>query len=378
MRTATLIAALILPWLILPAAAQDRAPDRETRLRSMERHIQRLQGELDRLQVRERGVLGQLSRIDAEISLREAQLEETGFRLEELDRQIATREATAAGLEAVQADRETYLSFRMREVYKQGPGTTLRRSLITGEVEEFLEGLRYASFLSERDARVIREYRADAQKLRSEQDALVGERERQAAIREQARRARNRLVSGRRERTGFLSRLRKDSDVRKSALTELEEAASELTDLVEDLAVPAEDAVVDMHSFRGLLDLPVDGRITEKFGQIVHPRFKTKVPHPGLDIEADQGRRITGIFDGTVVYAAWLRGYGLTVILDHGSGLVSIYSHASVLLVEKGEKVLRGQVIGQVGETGSLKGPFLYFELRENGKAVDPAPWFRR
>ena len=376
MRARWLILALVLPGLMLPATGQERAPDRETRLRAMERHIDRLQGELDRLQSRERGVLGQLSRIDAEISLREAQLEGTAIRLAELDGQIGAREAVAAGIESAQTDRETYLSFRLREMYKQGPGNSFRRSLLTGEVEEFLEGLRYASFLSERDARVIREYRIDAERLRQEQAALVAERERQRMIRTEAQRARNRLVSGRKERSGFLTRLRNDSNVRKSALGELEEAAGELTDLVSGLANDPSTGV-DMHTFRGLLDLPVDGKITERFGQIVHPRFKTKVPHPGLDIEADQGRKITGIFDGTVVYAAWLRGYGLTAILDHGSGLVSIYSHASVLLVEKGEKVLRDQVIGQVGETGSLKGPFLYFELRENGRAIDPAPWFR-
>jgi septal ring factor EnvC (AmiA/AmiB activator) len=375
-RTRGLILALVLPWLLLPVAAQDRAPDREARLKALERHIDRLQGELDRLQVRERGVLGQLSRIDAEIALREAQLEETGVRLDELQEQIEVREGVAAELETVQANRETYLAFRLREMYKQGPGNNFRRSLISGDVEDFLEGLRYASFLSERDAKVIGEYRTDAERLRSEQAILVTERERQQAIRGEATRARDRLVSGRRERSGFLTRLREDATVRKSALGELEEAATELTDLVEDLATD-EAAVVDMHTFRGLLDLPVNGRITERFGQIVHPRFKTKVPHPGLDIEADQGQRITAIFDGTVVYSAWLRGYGLTAILDHGSGLVSIYGHASVLLVEKGEKVLRGQVIGQVGETGSLKGPFLYFELRQNGKAIDPGPWFR-
>ncbi|MBD3866506.1 MAG: peptidoglycan DD-metalloendopeptidase family protein [Acidobacteria bacterium] len=376
MRIPSLILALVLPGLLVPAAGQERAPDRETRLRAVERHIVRLQGELDRLQARERGVLGQLSRIDAEITLREAQLQQTGIRMGELEEQIEAREAVAADLATIQANRETYLSFRVREMYKQGPGNSFRRSMISGDVEAFLEGLRYASFLSERDAKVIREYRTDAERLRSEQAILVTERERQQAVRTEAQRARNRLVSGRRDRSSFLTRLRKDSNVRKSALGELEEAAGELTNLVEDLATD-QLAVVDMHTFRGLLDLPVDGAITERFGEIVHPRFKTRVPHPGLDIEADQGRRITGIFDGTVVYAAWLRGYGLTAILDHGDRLVSIYSHASVLLVEKGEKVLRGQVIGQVGETGSLKGPFLYFELRENGKAIDPAPWFR-
>ena len=376
MRARGLILALILAALMLPAVGQERAPDRETRLRVMKRHIDRLQQELDRLHSREKGVLGQLSRIEAEVALREAQLEETGIRLSELEEQIEVREATAAGIEAAQANREKYLSFRLREMYKQGPGLTFRRSLFTGEVEEFLSGLRYASFLSERDSRVIREHRADAGRLREELTALESERARQEKVGKEAERARSLLVAGRKERTSFLTRIRDDARVRQSALVELELAAGELTDLVEGLISP-DAAAVDMHKFHGLLDLPVDGRITGRFGQIVHPRFKTKVPHPGLDIEAEQGMRITGIFDGTVVYAAWLRGYGLTAILDHGSGLVSIYSHASVLLVEKGEKVLRGQVIGQVGETGSLKGPFLYLELREDGRAIDPAPWFR-
>ena len=376
MRTGTLILALLLAVFMLPAASEERAPDRETRLQAMERHIDRLQQELDRLHSREKGVLGQLSRIEVEVALRQAQMKETGIRLLELGAQIAAREATAAGLEAAQEDRERYLSFRLREMYKQGPGMTFRRSLFTGEVEEFLSGLRYASFLNERDSRVIQEHRADALLLREELAALESERARQERVRKEVEEARSRLVAGRKERTGFLTRLRNDARVRKSALSELELAAGELTDLVEGLVSP-DTTAVDMRKFHGLLDLPVDGRIVGRFGQIVHPRFKTKVPHPGLDIEADQGMRITGIFDGTVVYAAWLRGYGLTAILDHGSGLVSIYSHASVLLVEKGEKVLRGQVIGQVGETGSLKGPFLYLELREDGRAIDPEPWFR-
>jgi len=110
---------------------------------------------------------------------------------------------------------------------------------------------------------------------------------------------------------------------------------------------------------------------------VVHPRFKTEVPHPGIDIDAESGADIQSVFDGQVVFASWMRGYGLTAILDHGAGLLSIYAHASALLVEPGEQVLRGQRLGKVGETGSLRGPFLYFELRENGAAVDPTNWLR-
>ncbi len=109
----------------------------------------------------------------------------------------------------------------------------------------------------------------------------------------------------------------------------------------------------------------------------MHPRFRTVVPHPGLDIAAPEGSDIRAVFDGTVLYAAWLHGYGLTVLVDHGHGVVSVYAHASVLLVEQGETVVRGQVLGKVGDTGSLEGPLLYFELRVEGRPVDPVAWLR-
>jgi septal ring factor EnvC (AmiA/AmiB activator) len=365
--------------IVLPALAwceQDRGPDRAARLRAVQRRITRLESELGQLKTREKGVLSQLNRIDAEIILRESQLRETGLRLETISEMIAVQEARADELEAVQVKREGYLSFRLREMYKQGPGKEFQRVLLTDDAEKFLAGLRYASYLSERDARIMQAYRIDAGKLQEELAVLAAEKKRQSSVLAEASSARAGLQAGRSSRGKMLTRLRADSSMRKTALRELQDAADDLSTLVSDLAVETE--LVDMAKFHGLLDLPVDGAITAGFGEIVHPRFKTRVPHPGLDIEAAQGEKIRSVFDGTVLFAAWLRGYGLTVILTHGSGLVSIYSHASVLLAEKGEVVLQGQTIAQVGETGSLKGPYLYFELRSDGKAVDPVPWFRK
>jgi murein DD-endopeptidase MepM/ murein hydrolase activator NlpD len=135
--------------------------------------------------------------------------------------------------------------------------------------------------------------------------------------------------------------------------------------------------VLDVRKFRGLLDWPSDGEVLEGFGTAIHPRFKTRVPHPGLDLEGDFSTGIRSIFDGTVVFAEWMRGYGLTAIVDHGGGVLSVYAHASVLLVEPGENVVRGQTLGRVGETGSLRGPYLYFELRVDGKPADPVTWLR-
>ena len=101
------------------------------------------------------------------------------------------------------------------------------------------------------------------------------------------------------------------------------------------------------------------------------------MPHPGLDIDGRAGADIRCIFDGRVVFSSWMRGYGLTAIVDHGGGFLSVYAHASVLLVEAGERVVRGQSLGKIGDTGSLRGPFLYFELRVDGEPTDPERWFR-
>jgi septal ring factor EnvC (AmiA/AmiB activator) len=101
------------------------------------------------------------------------------------------------------------------------------------------------------------------------------------------------------------------------------------------------------------------------------------VPHPGIDIDAPEGESFRAVFDGRVVFASWLHGYGLTVIVDHGNGVVSVQAHASILLAAAGEEVARGQVLGKVGDTGSLQGAYLYFEIRENGRPTDPAGWLR-
>ncbi len=132
-----------------------------------------------------------------------------------------------------------------------------------------------------------------------------------------------------------------------------------------------------MTKFQGLLDWPADGELRSGFGSVIHPRFKTKVPHPGIDIRAASGNPIRSVFDGEVVFSGWIRGYGLTTIVDHGQGLHSVYAHAAVTWVEPGERVRRGQRLGIVGETGSFSGPSLYFELRLNGRAVDPEDWLR-
>jgi murein DD-endopeptidase MepM/ murein hydrolase activator NlpD len=120
---------------------------------------------------------------------------------------------------------------------------------------------------------------------------------------------------------------------------------------------------------------PVDGRTTSRFGYRRSPFGRARDFHPGLDIAAAKGTPILSAADGVVTYAGYRKGYGKTVILDHGFGMTTRYGHASELLVKKGETVKRGAQIARVGSTGRSTGPHLHYEIQVNGVPVDPGDY---
>jgi septal ring factor EnvC (AmiA/AmiB activator) len=359
------------------AAVAQQPLDRAARERGIQANIGRLEGELRALHAREAGLLNDLERLRTELELRQAETENVALQVEAVEEAIAERGAGLTQLESEQEQRRHYLAFRLREIYKQGQQQTLRRVVGGEELDTYLEGLRYAAFLSERDSRVLAAYRTDSERLTQERVDLERRQVELRGLGDDLERSRRAIDQARRRRSRLLDEVREDTEKRQAALSELESAAVELGQLAESFLPGAEAPQMDVHKFRGLLDWPSEGKTTAGFGTVVHPRFKTEVPHPGIDIDAASGADIFSVFDGRVVFASWMRGYGLTVIVDHGTALLSIYAHASALLVEPGEQVVQGQRLGKVGETGSLRGPFLYFELRENGSPVDPADWLR-
>jgi septal ring factor EnvC (AmiA/AmiB activator) len=129
---------------------------------------------------------------------------------------------------------------------------------------------------------------------------------------------------------------------------------------------------------RGQLPTPVDGPVEVRFGRQVDPKFRTVLQQKGFDFRAPEGSPVRAPYPAMVGYAGWFSGFGNLVILDHGEGYYTLYAHLKEAKVAKGQRVDAGDTLGEVGDTGSLKGPYLYFEIRSGSKALDPAQWLKR
>jgi murein DD-endopeptidase MepM/ murein hydrolase activator NlpD len=160
------------------------------------------------------------------------------------------------------------------------------------------------------------------------------------------------------------------------------EAFEKEYDKLNDFAKQIESKIVKLQKNTGpysggKMAWPVPGysRISSPYGYRIHPIFKVKKLHTGIDIPAPTGTAITAAAAGTVIYSDWLGGYGKVIMLDHGGGVVSLYAHNSALVLSEGQSVKRGDTISKAGSTGNSTGPHLHFEVRKNGAYVDPLPW---
>ncbi|MBT8194007.1 MAG: peptidoglycan DD-metalloendopeptidase family protein [Acidimicrobiia bacterium] len=163
----------------------------------------------------------------------------------------------------------------------------------------------------------------------------------------------------------------------KAAITEFEDELDGLEEEQEDLGQLLAEATRANGETPGSLYRPVPGAVSSPFGPRVHPILGYTRTHTGVDMNARSGDDIFAASNGRVILAGSYGGYGNTVIIDHGGGMATLYAHQTRVAVSKGETVQIGQVIGYIGSTGLSTGPHLHFEVRLDGRAVDPVPYFQ-
>lgn len=354
---------------LLPAAGP---PD------GLEAEILRLSDQVGEIAGRERGLLDQ-----ADLLRRRIRLDEAVIRRAEAESQaLKARRAEALRAEEEAAGRqrraEAYLKVRVRQQYALGLLQEYRLLFTVRSTEDVRTAGLYLGALSRRDAARLKEF----QELRRKREATrrnLEALERDLRTRtEEAEREKAALEGEQRRLSELLRRIQGERSAAERSLAERLEAARAMDRYLNDLEFRRRVEVFsrNMGEAEGSLPMPCEGSVVRGFGDYVHPRFKTRVPHPGLDIRAALGAPVRAVFDGTVEYAGWLSGYGYTVILRHPGGFFTVYAHLDQVSVPAGKVVAEGERVGNVGEDAATGTAALYFELRRGGRALDPAPWF--
>ncbi|HSM92040.1 MAG TPA: M23 family metallopeptidase [Anaeromyxobacteraceae bacterium] len=227
-----------------------------------------------------------------------------------------------------------------------------------------------------RDLAVFGEAKAALETQRRARAEIEEQTARIAALAEQAEEQRAAAAARREERETLLGALRTARRFHERAAAEAEEQTKRLAEFVTSLPPKGGDPLRGVFArLKGRMRSPAAGPVTVGFGRVVNPRFNTVTVQNGVDIAAPAGSPVRAVAPGRVVHSGWFKGYGNLVIVDHGDGYHTLVAHLASMRTAMGESVSPGDVIGTVGDSGSLKGPYLYFEIRERGRPVDPKGW---
>lgn len=362
-----------------PADEAARLAAEEEKLELLNEKLKGLEEELAALGSRETTLLGELHRLDVQTRVATQQLEllelelERGYR--EMDENLKRIEALEAEIEQLLP----FLSSRFKSLYKLGRLSYLRLLLSVKKPADVTRAYRYISRLAREDGVKMRQFLQDQEALRQAKAEILRQTERMLTTRQQLEATNRTLENRRASREALLAEVYARQEMTGTLLHELEEARLELGKLVEGLAAgePLDDDTVHlpMRLFEGEIGWPAEGELEGRFGRQLHPRFQTVTVRNGIELDASAGAPVSAVYDGRVVFASWFQGYGKLLIIEHPGSVHSLYGYLADFAVSEGDWVERGQSLGFVGETGSLAGPRLYFEIRVDGKPVDPETW---
>lgn len=345
---------------------------------------------LDRVRRGEASVLEVLDEITAALSRKQRQLDTLNAGIRQRQRELEQAVRSADEASAAFEKGRTALTGRVRALYRwQRAGTPF--VLLNGDltVPELMRRTRHLETVLGRDRRLIRQLSRSVRRRQDQRRSVEALRQDLSEERDAVAALRDTLAAEQARRQETLRSLRRERALREQTLAELERAAGRLQGIIAGsengrqggLEGGQEGALERGPAFAasgGGLELPVAGRIVSGFGSRKHPELNVDVHRPGIDIIAPVGAEIRAVEGGRVLYADRLSGYGEMVIIDHGKRYYTVYGHLSRLDKGVGDRVERGERIAWVGGPASSGQSRLYFEVRKNGKPVDPIPWFRR
>ncbi len=328
----------------------------ESRLKSVEQQKTSLLKELQHLNNQLNNTQNSLREVEGEIESTRQQLEKLTKELEEAQEQLDNR--------------KDLFNQRLRSMYKNSSYGYLDVLFDAESFSDLVSRFFVVSKVTSYDMSVLQEMKTYRDKIEETRNSVQEKETRMLSLKNDLLQKKKEVQSLTVSRNKTLSSVKSQEQEYERMLDELEQTSKEI-----------ELTIIKLQSngsfIGGKFVWPAPGykRITSDYGWRIHPITRTKKFHTGLDIGVPWGQKIVAVGNGKVLYADWYGGYGKTVMIDHGGGIVTLYAHNSSLKVKAGDIVRAGDTIALSGTTGLSTGPHLHFEVRKNGGHINPRPW---
>ncbi|HEY6874444.1 MAG TPA: peptidoglycan DD-metalloendopeptidase family protein [Geobacteraceae bacterium] len=368
-------------------------------LRGINREIKEKRLLLNKTKKVESRVSSELNQIEKNLLEKEASLVSLSHDLRGVESLV---ERTRQETETVKGEAERkkqQIRVRLSALYKGGEIGNARMFFSSESFPQMTENLRYMKSIVANDRKLFAEYNAKIDRLRELKETLERDAARKEQIKTNIEAKKKEIEDEKRKKASYLVRVKADRKGYLVSLKELEANARRLQSMVEKLEARNRKSYTKNNksskfvagggvslppipdkgfgSQKGRLSMPAKGKIVDSFGRHKHPEFDSYTVSNGISIAASTGSDIRSVYEGQVIFADYFKGYGNMIIVDHGGGFFSLYAHAAKITKKVGASVARNEVVASVGDSDSTRGPMLYFEIRYQGKPVDPAMWVR-
>lgn len=315
-----------------------------------------------------------LTEIQQAVEVTSRRLEDSRFRLNRAQRRLTATRGELRNAQVRFTREQALASNRLRTIHKFRHVSNWEALLTAPDLFAFLTRYQYLRHVSMTDQRLLDRLDrmvADVHEKKQRYDELVGEVDRQTRT-ISAQKAEQ--LEQKESQADLVTRIRSERAAWEAAEEQLERTSRELESFIRRM-LAAQRSRPRLGT--GRFAWPARGRITSPFGVRIHPIYRVAKRHHGIDFGGRMGSPVFAADTGIVLFAGWYGGYGKVIILDHGASVATLYGHLSSIQVGSGDKVTRGQAIGQIGSTGLSTGPHLHFEVRRNGAPVNPAGYLR-
>ncbi|WP_422486184.1 murein hydrolase activator EnvC family protein [Gudongella sp. DL1XJH-153] len=368
-----LFTAFLMVFLTVVQASGQSVDALKKQQEQIQNQIEQTKKEIANMQSQSKEIDNQIKEIDLKVANAASEIESVEKEIEIINLNIDnTMEELLTAEKNIEERLDTF-NQRLRVMYKNGNTGYLEVLLSSGNIKDFLSRQEMIQSIAEYDKELIKYMKEQRDIIEEKKVEMEGQRASLEVTRSKLESRKRDLEKVSREKENLMGRLQQNIKSYESEYDKLNEFAKEIETKIVKLQR-------DSGPYSGgKMDWPVPGhsRISSPYGYRIHPIFKVKKLHTGVDIPAPTGTPITAAAAGTVIYSDWLGGYGKVVMLDHGGGIVTLYAHNSSVVVSEGQTVARGATVAKAGSTGNSTGPHLHFEVRKNGSYVDPIPWLR-